>query len=710
MKVLRNVVAQLTFAFCCLLAFLLFFENGLISLPWLHVFGRMHPLLLHFPIVLLIVYAFLQLVQAESQQNTKQSLESGDLLLGGAFFSSLSALAGLLLSKEPGYNGDEVLWHKWAGAIVAFGAYCWYAYRHRLRKLAAKALSIAMVALVAIAGHLGAKLTHGENFVLAPLQQKSKQPVSLAEAEVFEHLVRPVLEEKCMACHNSRKAKGELIMESHESMAAGGKSGALWDSEEPGKSLLVSRIYLPENAEEHMPPKGKPQLTEDEIQILEAWVNSGAPFDALVASFPEDHQLAILARKRLSPDVLQDYDFGFADQAVVASLNSFYRLVTPVSQNSPALSARFLPGGTFDSEQVRQLEPVKNQLVELNLSKLPLADDDIRVIAGFSNLEKLNVSFCNISDEGLKSLAGLKKLKELSLAGTSVSAVGLEIFGGHPALRRIFIWNTPAAAAGNAVLPASLAGVVLEAGYTDEGRIIQLPGPIIENSSAIFSDLVEVRIKHNIAGSELHYTLDGSEPDSLHSAVLEENLGLRKSAVLKVKAFKSGWYASETVSKIFLGSTGAPAQVSLLTKPASKYKAEYEVSLFDKEKGSTNHGDGYWLGYEGTPMEVLLQFNGALPDSVGISYLLSTASYIMPPAAVEIWWGESANKLSLYRRHQFGQPGGHRPVASEFAFFDLPNQRVPYIKLVVEPVKKLPEWHSGKGKPAWVFVDELLLN
>ena len=33
-----------------------------------------------------------------------------------------------------------------------------------------------------------------------------------------------------------------------------------------------------------------------------------------------------------------------------------------------------------------------------------------------------------------------------------------------------------------------------------------------------------------------------------------------------------------------------------------------------------------------------------------------------------------------------------------------------YYKVEVANVKKLPGWHDGKGKPAWVFVDEVFLN
>jgi hypothetical protein len=58
------------------------------------------------------------------------------------------------------------------------------------------------------AGHLGADITHGENFVLAPVTPSHTKPqVGLSDAFIYADLVEPILEAKCMGCHNSSKAK-----------------------------------------------------------------------------------------------------------------------------------------------------------------------------------------------------------------------------------------------------------------------------------------------------------------------------------------------------------------------------------------------------------------------------------------------------------------------------------------------------------------------
>jgi hypothetical protein len=39
-----------------------------------------------------------------------------------------------------------------------------------------------------------------------------------------------------------------------------------------------------------------------------------------------------------------------------------------------------------------------------------------------------------------------------------------------------------------------------------------------------------------------------------------------------------------------------------------------------------------------------------------------------------------------------------------------PETSVACVKLVLEPVAKLPSWHPGKGGRGWVFADEVLFN
>ena len=714
MNRIRSLIANLSFFVCCLLAFLLIFEGSFATPAWLQVLGRMHPLLLHFPIAVLILYAVWVIVgKKPTSEAAPEQLQPDDLLLVGYFTAALSALMGLLLSKEGGYSADSLFWHKWAGASTAFVALAWFTFRKRWNSHAilSKAIPGGMVILITLAGHQGANITHGENFVLAPVTPKmDPKSVPFEEAIVFDHLVQPILEEKCMSCHNSRKAKGELVMESAETLRAGGKNGLLWDSLNYEASLLLERIHLPESTEEHMPPEGKTQLTDEEKDILEAWIQAGAPFESLVAETATNGPLYEIALSKFSENTSRAYAFEPAEQKVVESLNSFYRIVTPVAANSPALAVTFLSQEAFRGEQLKELSSIAGQVVEISLNKMPLKDEDLAYLSSFENLEVLQVNFTDISDEGISNLKGLSHLKELAVSGTAVSPEGITQLKGLESLKKVFIWNTSIDKTDIPGLLDDFPAVSFESGFDDEGTIIQLSAPVIASTNAFFSDPISVEVKHYLNGVTLRYTLDGSEPDSVDSQAYKENITLEENATVTVRAFKDGWIGSQAVSKTFLRSAIVPLEVSLLTAPNPKYKAKLDQSLFDRVKGTNIHTDGSWLGYQGEPMDVLVKLDGKPKKSVTLSTLNNTGGWIMPPASVEIWYGNDPKSLKLWKRERVQQPTKNLPVGPAFYTYELPEGSYSYLKLQIMPVAKLPAWHDAKGNPGWVFVDEILLN
>ena len=88
---------------------------------------------------------------------------------------------------------------------------------------------------------------------------------------------RKVLETKCLSCHCPEKTKGDLLLTTRDEFLKGGESGAAIDLDQPAKSELLVRVKLDEDADEIMPPKGKP-LAPGEIAALEAWLAAGAPW------------------------------------------------------------------------------------------------------------------------------------------------------------------------------------------------------------------------------------------------------------------------------------------------------------------------------------------------------------------------------------------------------------------------------------------------
>src|SRR5215218_5654816 len=234
MQRFKTISFNSTFALNCLLLFLLIFEQRLHVPAWLQVAGRMHPLVLHFPIVLLVLAAVWESLHVLKTPYTKEAKQLGDgLLLAAAFTAVITALMGLFLSREEGYAPDTLVWHKWSGIFISLLVLAWYAYRNTLRRIKPVLIVTILASLITITftGHQGANITHGQDFLLAPIIAESHAPpVLLEDAEVYAHMVQPILQTKCNNCHSEQKHKGNLVMESTAALLKGGKSGALWDS------------------------------------------------------------------------------------------------------------------------------------------------------------------------------------------------------------------------------------------------------------------------------------------------------------------------------------------------------------------------------------------------------------------------------------------------------------------------------------------------
>src|SRR5688572_18099700 len=97
----KKIIADLLIPLNILLLFFLVFESKLAVPAWLRVFGRMHPLALHFPIVIALASAALLLLAPSGLRKEKWFAHLIDgLLLGSAFTATITALMGLVLSKE----------------------------------------------------------------------------------------------------------------------------------------------------------------------------------------------------------------------------------------------------------------------------------------------------------------------------------------------------------------------------------------------------------------------------------------------------------------------------------------------------------------------------------------------------------------------------------------------------------------------------------
>lgn len=713
MQRLKSIVFNACFAANCLLLVLLLLEDRLQIPLWLQVAGRMHPLVLHFPLVLVLLAGIWE--TASRFRVVKTDHQVGDfLLLSSALTAVFAALMGFFLSREPGYDATQIALHKWTGVALSLFCLAWYTLRHwtRQHRIGTTGMAMASLALMTITGHEGGTLTHGEDFLTAPMASAAPiEMVPFADAKVFDHVVQPILAEKCISCHNPAKAKGELVLDNIASIIKGGKSGVLWDTTAADYGLMLRRIHLPLEEKKHMPPKAKPQLTEEEMAILFYWIRSGASTTLKLADLPETDSLRILTAAKFNNSGPEVYTFAPADAALVEKLNSHYRLVAPVAANSPALEATFYGATAFTAKALEELQPLAPQLVALHLNNMPVTDADCRKLTTLVNLRELQLSGTKITDTALAFIRQLPQLKHLSVSGTRVTYKGLQALAGAPALQSVYCWNMEGSRGDLDAVQKQAGNIHWESGYRSDTVVLKLSAPIFETDKPVFSDTISIAVKHYIKGAELRYTTDGSQPDSTASALYQTPIKLSQSTRITVRAFRKGWIGSEPVTRQFFRKGLVPDSVAYLTQPDSNYRKRGVARLFDGEKGGNSFGDAAWTGFRKNPMVLDMQFNAPVTlQQLDLSVLEDINSYLFPPGSVELWSIQPNGSKKLLGKMVPEQP--KKAVPTNIVLYSLPFSPVSVtrLQLKVQNLAVIPRWHPGKGEKGWFFTDEVFLH
>ncbi len=284
---------------------------------WSVLLGRLHVLVVHFPIALLwmaLAAEFLRVVRRREERSTTAFA----CLSVGAFSALVAAGLGWIHAEaEPlGRSLEETLFlHRWTGVATAgLALFTWILAVLRQGRAYRIAL-FATVVLVTSGANFGGELVYGEDYLRAPLAKlldapadstdgaanrpfpadeaprggstvqadpdampPADEPTTSARSVSFSSEVAPLLAERCHNCHGPRRQRADLRLDDLAAHFA--RDPAEWvvrpgDAEH---SELYRRIRLPADDDDVMPASGDP-LTEDEIALVRAWIDQGAHYE-----------------------------------------------------------------------------------------------------------------------------------------------------------------------------------------------------------------------------------------------------------------------------------------------------------------------------------------------------------------------------------------------------------------------------------------------
>ncbi len=415
--------------------------------------GRFHPLIVHLPIgILLLAVIFYFLSMSARFRGLKSVIPV--LLLIGFGGAVISAVAGFLLAQGGGYNLKVLDRHKWVGITMIFVSgllYLWYRRKNINERLTA-AMMLLVLLLVSVTGHLGGTLTHGERYLFeyAPGFIKDRVitevnivkgfPADADSVLLYKHFVQPILDNKCISCHQEGNLSGGLNLTHLDSMRKGGETAEAVVGKKPLSSEIFKRVTLDPDDRKYMPPNGA-QLSFVETLLLKEWIQQDLDTALSITDERLSDELMALITQYYQVDTRRK---DFIEKLKMDSLSS----ETLDELRIQGFHVRTMLSNLLDvkvkdslkSGQLDYLKQVSEHVVWLDLSGTGISSADIAQLAGFKNLTRLSLQGNMV--ESIAELADLDHLEVLNLHSTSISDPQLEILEQIKSLRKVYLWQT----------------------------------------------------------------------------------------------------------------------------------------------------------------------------------------------------------------------------------------------------------------------------
>ncbi len=468
---------------------------------WSLFFGKFHPLLVHLPIGFIVAVFFLEIGRLFGKIEVSDETISFILLIS-AITAISSCVAGYFLLLSGGYDEDILDNHKWQGIWVAIITSVLFLLKTDFIKDKLAILSLLNIPLLGMgfvllmtAGHLGGSLTHGEGYLtqetpepfrswlgIAPKVEEiqSKPITDINKALAYQDVVHPILKQNCFQCHNATKSKGKLRMDVVELLKKGGKNGEIFKAGNSAESEMIKRCLLPLEDENHMPPKGKPQLTDQQLSLISWWIDEGANFDKKVVELKQNDNvkpiLASLAAGAAigaasapaSNSFLSSLKVSAPNAESISKLRNAKLLVQPLASDQPnLLELNAVNASDLNDEKMKDCLPLSEQIVWLKLNDTKISDKSLEVIGQLKNLQKLNLENTSVTDNALKNISKNAHLEYLNLVGTAITDESLNAISACKNLTQLYIWKTKTTAEGIAKLKTSLPKLQIDTGISE---------------------------------------------------------------------------------------------------------------------------------------------------------------------------------------------------------------------------------------------------
>ncbi len=219
-----------------------------------------------------------------------------------------------------------------------------------------------------------------------------------------------------------------------------------------------------------------------------------------------------------------------------------------------------------------------------------------------------------------------------------------------------------------------------------------------------------VELNSEVYEPAIHYTVDGSEPE-VNSPVYGLPVPITHTTTLKAAVFDDGQTMGQVMNLTYEVHKAFASAIQLQKPGSPRYDGGGYYGLVDGIKGSVSHTDGKWTGFAGDDLVAVIDLGqrGNI-SSIDLDALQSVATWIFLPQWVSFEVSADGKDFRLLETVQ--KPTNAEKNGKYIQLFTTSQVAtdVRYVRVTARNEGICPPGHSGEGKPAWLFVSEIVVK
>lgn len=220
------------------------------------------------------------------------------------------------------------------------------------------------------------------------------------------------------------------------------------------------------------------------------------------------------------------------------------------------------------------------------------------------------------------------------------------------------------------------------------------------------SNAIRVALGGEAGGLRMLLESAGQAPREVH-----DGDPLPGPGVWRLSARFDGESVGEPRTITMINDLAVGKHIQLATPASSQYPGTGQYNLVDGALGSA-YNDGFWNGWLDHDLDAVIDLGEVHPiRSVELSLLEQVNVWILFPEVLELYQSSDGRDWQLVDKSVTKRPVVPDAASRELVGFKLPDGlHARWLRVVAKSGRRLPAWHPGAGKPAWIFADEVVVR